>query len=118
MARSGSPARASASASAIFNSPSNNRTFCSRSSSTPRRMSSSPSPSAPLCSGRPALEKHAERAPHGQIMLAREAGEFECVRRGARVVATHQFEQGRVHSSIRERADMGEVRDPRLHARR
>ena len=49
-------------------------------------------------------------------MLAREAGEFEGVRRGARVVATHQFEQGRVHSSKRERADMGEVRDPRLHA--
>ena len=49
-------------------------------------------------------------------MLAREPGEFEGVRRGASVVATHQFEQGRVHSSKRERADMGEVRDPRLHA--
>ena len=49
-------------------------------------------------------------------MLARETGELEGVRRGARVVATHQFEQGRVHSSKRERADMGEVRDPRLHA--
>ncbi len=31
-------------------------------------------------------------------------------------VATHQFEQGRVQSSIRERADMGEVHYPRLHA--
>ena len=48
MARSGSPARASASASAIFKSPSKYRTFCSRSSSTPRRMSSSPPPGAPL----------------------------------------------------------------------
>ena len=43
-------------------------------------------------SGRPTLEKHADRAPHGQLMLAREAGEFESVRRGARAVAAHQFE--------------------------
>ena len=49
-------------------------------------------------------------------MLAREAGKFEGVRRGARMVAAHQFEEGRVHSSKCERADMGEVRDPRLHA--
>ena len=49
-------------------------------------------------------------------MLVGEAGEFEGVRRGARRVATHQFEQGRMHLPIRERADMGEVRDPRLHA--
>ena len=49
-------------------------------------------------------------------MLTREAGELECVRRGARVVATHQFEQGRVHSSKRERADVGDARHPRLHA--
>ena len=49
-------------------------------------------------------------------MLAREPDELEGVRRGARGVATHQFEQGRVHSSKRERADMGEVRHPRLHA--
>ena len=55
-------------------------------------------------------EKHPERAPHGQIVLTREPGEFEGVRRGARMVATHQFEQGRVHSSKRERADMREVR--------
>ena len=65
---------------------------------------------------RPTLEKHAERAKHGQVMLARETGEFEDVRRGARVVATHQFEESRVQSCKRERADMGEVRDPRLHA--
>jgi hypothetical protein len=66
--------------------------------------------------GRPTLEKHAVRAKQGQVMLTREAGEFEGVLRGARVAATHQFEQGRVQSSKRERADMGEVRDPRLHA--
>ena len=79
-------------------------------------MPSSPLPTRAACSGRPTLEKHAERAKHGQIVLAREAGEFEGVRRGARPVAAHQFEHGRVHSSRRERADMGEVRDPRLHA--
>ena len=67
-------------------------------------------------SGRPALEKYAEGAKQGQVMLACEPGEFESIRRGAGLVATHQFEQGRVHSSKRERADMGEVRDPRLHA--
>ena len=46
-ARPGSPARASASASAILSSPSKNRRFCSRRRSTPRRMSSSPPPGAP-----------------------------------------------------------------------
>jgi hypothetical protein len=46
-ARSGSPARASASASAIFNRESKNGTFRSRSCSTPRRMLSSPPPVAP-----------------------------------------------------------------------
>jgi hypothetical protein len=67
-------------------------------------------------SGHPTLEKHAVRAKQGQVMLAREAGEFEGVRRGARCVATHQFEQSRLQSSNRERDDMGEVHDPRLHA--
>ena len=42
--------------------------------------------------GRPTLEKHAERAPHRQHMFAREAGEFEDVRCGARQIAAHQFE--------------------------
>ncbi len=65
---------------------------------------------------RPTLEKHADRAPHGQHLFAREAGEFEGVRRDARLIAAHQFEYGRVYSSNRERADMGEVRDPHLHA--
>ena len=68
------------------------------------------------CSGRPTLEKHAERAKHGQVMLTREPGYLKGVRRGARVVAAHQFEHRRVHSSSCERVDMGEVRHPRLHA--
>ena len=42
-------------------------------------------------------------------MLAREPGELQGVGRGASVVATHQFEQGRVHSSKSKRGDMGEV---------
>ena len=97
MARSGSPARASASASAIFNSPSNIRTFCSRRSSAPRRMSSSPSAGAPVCDAAKPCEKHPERAPHVQAVLPCEADEFECVLRGARVLAAHQFEHSRVH---------------------
>ena len=48
-------------------------------------------------------------------MLTREPGKLEGVRRGARMVATHQFEQRRVHSSKRERANMGEIRHSRLH---
>ena len=46
---------------------------------------------------RPTLEKHPERAPQVQVVLPCEADEFECVLRGARVVAAHQFEHGRVH---------------------
>ena len=71
------------------------RTFCSRSSSTPRRMSSSPPAGAPLSAVAQPSRNDAERAPHGQIVLAREAGEFGGVRRGAREVAAHQLEQGR-----------------------
>ena len=41
------------------------------------------------------LQKHSKRAPQVQIVLAREAGELECVLRCAQVVATHQFEHGR-----------------------
>ena len=47
-------------------------------------MSSSPPPAVPLCGARQALEKDPERSPEGQIMLARETGEFDGVRRGAR----------------------------------
>ena len=67
-------------------------------------------------SGRPTLQKHAERAPQGQVVLTREPGQLEGVRRGARGAATHQFEQGRVDFSHAERAGMGQVRDPCLHA--
>ena len=49
-------------------------------------------------------------------MLAREAGEFEGQRRGARLVVAHQFEHRRVHFPISERADMAEARNPFLHA--
>ena len=62
--------RASASANAILSSPSNSKTFCSRSISAPRRMSSSPSATARR-SGRPALEKHAESAEQDKVVLAR-----------------------------------------------
>ena len=74
------------------------RGACPRARRRARRRAMSPNP-----------QKHAERAPHGQVMLAREADEFECVRRGARLVATHQFEHGRVHLPKRERAGMSEA---------
>jgi hypothetical protein len=65
--------------------------------------------------GRPTLEKGAECAPHRQLVLVSEPGKLEGVRCAASVVSTHQFEHGRLHSSKRERADMGAVRHPRLH---
>ena len=53
----------------------------------------------------------------GQIMLARESGEFDGIRRSAHDVATHQFEQGRLASlSHPLRTNMACARDPRLHA--
>ena len=52
----------------------------------------------------------------GKLVLARQAGELGRVRRGARGVAAHQFEQGRLQSCKRERAGMGDFRGPRLHA--
>ena len=66
--------------------------------------------------GRPTLEKHAESAPHRQLALASEPGKLEGVRRGPRAVAAHQFKHSRVVCSNRQRADVGEVRHPRLHA--
>ena len=66
--------------------------------------------------GRPTFEKHAERSPLVQIVIAREVGEFEGVLRGAPTIAPHQVEHRRVHTSKGERADMREVRHPRLHA--
>ena len=47
-------------------------------------------------------------------MLVRELCEFMALRRGAREVASHQFEHGRVHRPIRARANMGEARAPRF----
>ena len=54
----------------------------------------------------PALEKDGGRGMERELVLAREAGELGGVRFGARRVATHQFEQGRLQSSERERAGM------------
>ena len=114
VARSTSPARASASASAILRSPSN-RTFCSRRSSAPRRMSSSPPLGAPLSALARPSRKSRVRSPHRQIMLARESGEFEPrsarrARRSPRISSN----TASVHSPVCVRADMGEARDPRL----
>ena len=49
-------------------------------------------------------------------MITREVGEFEGVRRDARDVASHQFEQGRVHFPVRVRANMRDARDPQMGA--
>ena len=73
-ARSGSPARASASASPTFRWPSNIRTFCSRRSSAPWRVSSSPSAGAPCATPRNPAE-HRERVQHLQVVLPCEADE-------------------------------------------
>src|ERR1700679_1824474 len=48
-------------------------------------------------------------------MLMREADEFESALRAANVVATHQFEQSRVHSSKTKRANMRNACHSRLH---
>ena len=66
--------------------------------------------------GRPTLQKYSERAPQVQVVFTREADKFEGVRRGAHAVATHQFEQGRVHFPVRVRANMRDVRDPQMGA--
>jgi hypothetical protein len=49
-------------------------------------------------------------------LLTCEADQFESVWGGAQVVAAHQFKYGRVQFAGRERADMGQAGDPRLHA--
>ena len=114
-ARPGSPARASASASAIFTRPSKIRMFCARklvdgfthvieAQRRSRRSRRLPNPG-----------EIRRSAPHRQLVLASELGKLDGVRSAASVVATHQFEQGRVHSSKRERPDMGALRHPRLH---
>ena len=67
---------------------------------------------------RPALEEDPKRSPKWQFVLARKPGEFDGVRRGARLVAAHQFEHHRVKSLRRDHsiADMREARGPRLSA--
>ena len=55
---------------------------------------------------RPALEEHPECAGGVEGVLAGETSEFQGVRGGARTIAAHQLEQGRVHSSNRKRSDM------------
>ena len=62
-----------------LNNPSNIRTFCSRRSSTPRRMSSSPGPERRF-RRRPALKEHAKRMKHWKVALARDISEFDDVR--------------------------------------
>ena len=52
-------------------------------------------------SRRQAFEKRPVRSPQRQIMLTRETGEFRTVLRGARPVASHQFEHRRVQFRIR-----------------
>ncbi len=64
---------------------------------------------------RPALEKHPKCAEQRQVVLARETREFGGARRGARTVAAQQFEHRGLQSGERERADVGEARDPRDH---
>ena len=78
----GIAARSSASASAIFRAPSKIKRAARAANSTPRRMSSSPPPTAPV-SGRPTLKKHAERVKHGKVMLTGEPGYLKGVRRAA-----------------------------------
>ena len=94
----------------------NRASRCSHNSSTPRRMSASLPPTAPLAAVAQPSRNTPNAPPHGQVVLTREPREFEGVGCGARTVAAHQLEKGRVRCSIRERADMGEIRDPRLHA--
>ena len=116
MARSGSPARASASASAIFKSPSKIRTFCSRRA---RRRGACPrarSPSAPLAAvAQPSRNTPNARHKGRSCSRARRAS-LEGVRRGARGSPRINSNMAACILPKGERADMGEVRDPRLHA--
>ena len=67
-------------------------------------------------SRRQAFEKLPIRSPHRQIVLTRETGRHGTVLRGARPVASHQLEQGRVYFRIRMRADMRHACKPLLRA--
>ena len=63
--------------------------------------------------GRPSLEKHPERAPTGQICsrARRATSKRSCAARACRRASIRTWPRT---SSIRERADMGDARDPRL----
>ena len=89
-ARSGSPARASASANAIFKSPLNHRTFCSRSNSTPRRMSSSPPAGRAVARSRPTWCRNTPNARHrGRSCSRASRASSRVFARRARPVAAH-----------------------------
>ena len=77
--------------------PSNNRTFCSRSRSTPRRMSSSPSASGTALSSRPTLEKRADARHTWPDHAHARGGRVRMRSARARMVAAHQIEHGRMH---------------------
>ena len=52
----------------------------------------------------------------GQIVLAHDACEFGDAGPGARTVAAHQGEEGRLTCAKRERGGVGKARDPRFHS--
>ena len=52
---------------------------------------------APCVRRLPSPQETSSNAPHMFRLLPCEADEFECVLRGARMLAAHQFEHGRVH---------------------
>ena len=62
--------------------------------------------------GRQTLEKRPDRLPIRQIMLTCKASDLGSVLRGARPVASHQFEPGRVVFHICVGAHMRDARDP------
>jgi hypothetical protein len=68
----------------------------------------------PAFSRRHAFEEESELSQHRQIMLAREPGEFDGVRRGARVLAAQQFEYRGLPFGVGEGADMRNACGPRL----
>ena len=92
------------------------RTFCSRSSSTPRRMSASPAPSSPLA----AVAKPSRNTPNARSMgrSCSRASRASSTAFGAARMWSPRINSNKAAWILpeRERADMGEVRDPRLHA--
>src|SRR5271166_5372522 len=116
MARSRSPARASASASAILKSPSKFQEVLLAQALGVAAHVAEPLAKRAAFSRRQAFEKRSVRSPQRQIMLTRETGGLRTVLSGARSVATHQFEHRRVQFRIRVRADMRHAREPLVRA--